>query len=66
MVRGGPPRSRCCGRCVPPNPRSTPEQVASLVAYLASPLAASMTGHDYLVDGGAGRNGWPVPGSRRS
>jgi NAD(P)-dependent dehydrogenase (short-subunit alcohol dehydrogenase family) len=30
-----------------------PEQVASLVAYLASPLAASMTGHDYLVDGGA-------------
>jgi NAD(P)-dependent dehydrogenase (short-subunit alcohol dehydrogenase family) len=30
-----------------------PEQVASLVAYLASPLAASMTGHDYVVDGGA-------------
>ncbi|QWF83569.1 SDR family NAD(P)-dependent oxidoreductase [Amycolatopsis sp. CA-230715] len=30
-----------------------PEQVASFVAYLASPLAASMTGHDYVVDGGA-------------
>jgi NAD(P)-dependent dehydrogenase (short-subunit alcohol dehydrogenase family) len=30
-----------------------PEQVASLVAYLASPLAASMTGQEYLVDGGA-------------
>lgn len=30
-----------------------PEQVAALVAYLASPLAASMTGQDYLVDGGA-------------
>ncbi|MGW5125335.1 SDR family NAD(P)-dependent oxidoreductase [Streptomyces sp. NPDC004069] len=29
-----------------------PEQVASLVAYLASPLAASMTGQEYLVDGG--------------
>lgn len=30
-----------------------PEQIASLVAYLASPQAASMTGQDYLVDGGA-------------
>ncbi|GAB3450467.1 SDR family NAD(P)-dependent oxidoreductase [Actinophytocola sediminis] len=30
-----------------------PEQVASLVAYLASPQAASMTGNEYLVDGGA-------------
>jgi len=30
-----------------------PEEIASLVAYLASPLAASMTGHDYVVDGGA-------------
>ena len=30
-----------------------PEQVASLVAYLASPQAASMTGQDYLIDGGA-------------
>ena len=30
-----------------------PEQVASLVAYLASPLAGSITGQEYLVDGGA-------------
>ena len=30
-----------------------PEQIASLVAYLASPLAAGATGHDYVVDGGA-------------
>jgi NAD(P)-dependent dehydrogenase (short-subunit alcohol dehydrogenase family) len=30
-----------------------PEQVASLVAYLASPRAISMTGQDYLIDGGA-------------
>lgn len=30
-----------------------PEQVASLVTYLASPLAVSMTGQDYLIDGGA-------------
>lgn len=30
-----------------------PEQIASLVTYLASPQAASMTGQDYLVDGGA-------------
>jgi NAD(P)-dependent dehydrogenase (short-subunit alcohol dehydrogenase family) len=29
-----------------------PEHVASLVAYLASPLAASAAGHDYVVDGG--------------
>ncbi|GAB2573116.1 SDR family oxidoreductase [Streptomyces capparidis] len=30
-----------------------PAEVASLVAYLASPLAASTTGTDHLVDGGA-------------
>lgn len=30
-----------------------PEQVPSLVAYLASPLAASTTGQEYLFDGGA-------------
>ena len=29
-----------------------PEHVAGLIAYLASPEAASITGQDYLVDGG--------------
>lgn len=29
-----------------------PEHVASLVAYVASPLASAITGVDYLVDGG--------------
>jgi NAD(P)-dependent dehydrogenase (short-subunit alcohol dehydrogenase family) len=30
-----------------------PEDVGAFVAFLASPMAASMTGHEYLVDGGA-------------
>ncbi|GAA0844245.1 SDR family oxidoreductase [Streptosporangium amethystogenes subsp. fukuiense] len=30
-----------------------PAEVATLVAYLASPLAASIAGADYLIDGGA-------------
>ncbi len=30
-----------------------PEQVASLVTYLATPLAASLTGHEYFIDDGA-------------
>jgi NAD(P)-dependent dehydrogenase (short-subunit alcohol dehydrogenase family) len=30
-----------------------PAQVASLVTYLASPVAASITGQEYLIDGGA-------------
>jgi NAD(P)-dependent dehydrogenase (short-subunit alcohol dehydrogenase family) len=30
-----------------------PDEVAALIAYLASPLAASTTGTDHLIDGGA-------------
>ncbi|WP_406288817.1 SDR family oxidoreductase [Embleya sp. NBC_00896] len=30
-----------------------PAEIASAVAYLASPLAGSVTGTDHIVDGGA-------------
>jgi NAD(P)-dependent dehydrogenase (short-subunit alcohol dehydrogenase family) len=30
----------------------TPEEVAAAVVYLASPAAASITGHTLLLDGG--------------
>lgn len=30
-----------------------PEEVASLIAYLASPMAAAITGQEYIIDGGA-------------
>jgi NAD(P)-dependent dehydrogenase (short-subunit alcohol dehydrogenase family) len=30
----------------------TPEEVAAAVVYLASPAAASVTGHTLVVDGG--------------
>ncbi|MFE0425130.1 SDR family oxidoreductase [Streptomyces sp. NPDC058953] len=29
-----------------------PEEVATLITYLASPLAAATTGTDHLIDGG--------------
>ena len=29
-----------------------PDEVAQLIAYLASPRAASITGADFLIDGG--------------
>lgn len=31
---------------------STPEEVARLIAFVASPLAASITGAEYVIDGG--------------
>lgn len=31
---------------------STPSEVANLIAFLASPLAASITGSEYVIDGG--------------
>jgi NAD(P)-dependent dehydrogenase (short-subunit alcohol dehydrogenase family) len=33
--------------------RLMPAKVAALIAYLASPLAASTTGADRIIDGGA-------------
>ena len=35
---------------------STPDEVASLVAYVASPLSSSITGAPLRVDGGVARN----------
>ena len=29
-----------------------PKEVADLIAFLASPLAASITGTEYVIDGG--------------
>jgi NAD(P)-dependent dehydrogenase (short-subunit alcohol dehydrogenase family) len=31
---------------------STPEEVASLIAFLASDRAATITGAEYVIDGG--------------
>ncbi|MDA0181930.1 SDR family oxidoreductase [Solirubrobacter phytolaccae] len=42
MIAGGMPTGRF----------STPEEVATLVALLASPRTANVTGSDYLIDGG--------------
>lgn len=32
---------------------STPEEVANLIAFLASERAATITGTEYVIDGGA-------------
>jgi NAD(P)-dependent dehydrogenase (short-subunit alcohol dehydrogenase family) len=37
---------------IPTGRFATPEEVAAAVVYLASPLAASVTGHTLMVDGG--------------
>jgi NAD(P)-dependent dehydrogenase (short-subunit alcohol dehydrogenase family) len=37
---------------IPTRRFATPEEVAGAVIYLASPAAASVTGHTLLVDGG--------------
>ena len=31
---------------------SKPEEVASLIVFLASPRAATITGSEYIIDGG--------------
>ena len=37
---------------IPTGRFATPEEIAAAVVYLASPAAASVTGHTLLVDGG--------------
>jgi 2-deoxy-D-gluconate 3-dehydrogenase len=44
-------REAMLGR-IPTRRFATPEEVAAAVIYLASPQAASVTGHVLLVDGG--------------
>ena len=35
-----------------------PDEAAQLIAYLASPMAASITGADFLIDGGLVKTAW--------
>ena len=37
---------------IPTGRFATPEEIAAAVVYLASPGAASVTGHTLMVDGG--------------
>ena len=41
---------------VPQNRFGTPEEIASLAAYLCSPAAAFSTGGTYIMDGGQTRS----------
>lgn len=45
-------RSQTVAGGIPTGRFSTPEEVATLVALLASPRTANVTGSDYLIDGG--------------
>jgi NAD(P)-dependent dehydrogenase (short-subunit alcohol dehydrogenase family) len=48
----GAVRAQVIGRGIPTGPFSTPQEVATLVAMLASPRTANVTGSDYVIDGG--------------
>lgn len=49
-VGGVKPRLATAG--IPTGRFTTPEEVAALVVFLASPLAANITGSNYVIDGG--------------
>jgi NAD(P)-dependent dehydrogenase (short-subunit alcohol dehydrogenase family) len=51
LLSGPANRDRMLAR-IPSGRFITPEEVAAAVVYLASPAAASVTGHTLVVDGG--------------
>lgn len=50
-------------RAIPAKRLGTPDEVAQLVAFLASPAGAYVTGQSWAIDGGRSLwgDGWPVP-----